>query len=74
MIENWNISKLFIREFEGYIQNQRHEKIIFHERTKTQSPALLQGIDLFYHLLDLWDLANSNDMHKSLIGALLWKK
>ena len=34
--------KLFnIRDFEGYIQNQRHEKVIFHERTKTQSPALL---------------------------------
>ena len=30
----------------------------------------LQGIDLFYCLLDLRELANSNDMHKSLVGAL----
>ena len=30
----------------------------------------LQGIDLFYYLLDLRELANSNDMHKSLVGAL----
>ena len=34
----------------------------------------LQGIDLFYCLLDLRELANSNDMHKSLVGALFWKK
>ena len=34
----------------------------------------LQGIDLFYYLLDLRELANSNDMHKSLVGALFWKK
>ena len=30
----------------------------------------LQGIDLFYYLLDLRELANSNDVHKSLVGAL----
>ena len=30
----------------------------------------LQGIDLFYYLLDLRELANSNDMHKSLVAAL----
>ena len=30
----------------------------------------LQGIDLFYYLLDLRELANSNDMHQSLVGAL----
>ena len=29
----------------------------------------LQGIDLFYYLLDLRELANSNDMHKSLADA-----
>ena len=29
----------------------------------------LQGIDLFYYLLDLRELADS-DMHKSLVGAL----
>ena len=34
----------------------------------------LQGIDLFYYLLDLRELTNSNDMHKSLVGALFWKK
>ena len=34
----------------------------------------LQGIHLFYYLLDLRELANSNDMHKSLVGALFWKK
>ena len=34
----------------------------------------LQGIDLFYYLLDLRELANSNDMHESLVGALFWKK
>ena len=30
----------------------------------------LQGIDLFYYLLDLRELANSNDVHESLVGAL----
>ena len=30
----------------------------------------LQGIDLFYYLLDLREFSNSNDMHKSLVGAL----
>ena len=30
----------------------------------------LQGIDLFYYLLDLRELTNSNDVHKSLVGAL----
>ena len=30
----------------------------------------LQGIDLFYYLLDLQEFSNSNDMHKSLVGAL----
>ena len=34
----------------------------------------LQWIDLFYYLLDLRELANSNDVHKSLVGALFWKK
>ena len=34
----------------------------------------LQGIDLFYYLLNLRELANSNYMHKSLAGALFWKK
>ena len=34
----------------------------------------LQGIDLFYYLLDLRQLANSNDVHISLAGALFWKK
>ena len=33
-----------------------------------------QGIDLFYYLLDLRELANSNDMHKSLVDALFGKK
>ena len=30
----------------------------------------LQSIDLFYYLLYLRELANSNDVHKSLVGAL----
>ena len=30
----------------------------------------LQGIDFLYYLLDLRELANSNDMHKSFVGAL----
>ena len=30
----------------------------------------LQGIDLFYYLLDLRERTNSNDVHKSLVGAL----
>ena len=34
----------------------------------------LQGIDLFYYLLDLREPANSNDTHQSLVGALFWKK
>ena len=34
----------------------------------------LQGIDLFYYLLELRKLANSNDVHKSFVGALFWKK
>ena len=34
----------------------------------------LQEIDLFYYLLDLRDLANSKDVHKSLVGALFWQK
>ena len=34
------------------------------------SVSKLQGIDLFYYLLDLRELANTNDMHKSLVGAL----
>ena len=35
-------ARVNIRDFESYIRNQRHEKIIFHERTKTQSPALFE--------------------------------
>ena len=38
------------------------------------SVSKLQGIDLFYYLLHLRELANSNDMHKSLVGALFGKK
>ena len=34
----------------------------------------LQGIDSFYYLLDLPELANSNEVHKSLVRALFWKK
>ena len=34
----------------------------------------LQEIDLFCYLLDSRELANSNDMHKSLVGALFGKK
>ena len=30
----------------------------------------LQGIDLFYYLLDLRELADANDVHKRLVGAL----
>ena len=30
----------------------------------------LQGIDLFSYVLDLRELVNSNDMNKSLVGAL----
>ena len=30
----------------------------------------LQRIYLFYYLLDLRELANSNDVHKNLVGAL----
>ena len=30
----------------------------------------MQGIDLFYYLLDFRELTNSNDVHKSLVDAL----
>ena len=30
----------------------------------------LQGIDSFYYLLDLRELADANDVHKRLVGAL----
>ena len=29
-----------------------------------------EGIDLFYYLLDLRELADANDVHKHLVGAL----
>ena len=33
----------------------------------------LQGIDLFYYLLDLREFSNSNDMHKSLSFLIIIK-
>ena len=40
-----------IRDFEGHIQNQQHGKIIFDERTKNQSPAVLEKDKIGYEKL-----------------------